>query len=71
MREISRGVYIYEESIVREKHQFSGSTESTEMLYLVTMLYECETWRLSKGMMKKLGGIRTLVSKKNVENTLY
>ena len=28
-------VHIYEKSVVREKHQYSGSTESTEILYLV------------------------------------
>ena len=27
-------IHISEESIVREKHQYGGSTESTEMLYL-------------------------------------
>ena len=35
-----------------------------------TLLYECETWTLSKEIIKKLGGSRTLVPKKNVENTL-
>ena len=29
------GMYVYEASIVREKHQHAGLTENTEMLYLV------------------------------------
>ena len=30
-------IQIYEENIVREKHQYGGSTVSTEMIYLVNM----------------------------------
>ena len=30
--------HIYEESIVREKHQYPGSTENTEMVYLVNFV---------------------------------
>ena len=35
-----------------------------------TLLYVCETCTLSKGIMKKPGGSRTLVSEKNVDNIL-
>ena len=28
-------IHIYEESIVREKHQYVGLNENTEMLYLI------------------------------------
>ena len=35
----------------------------------LTLLYGSETWTLSQGLMIKLGRSRTLVSKKNVENT--
>ena len=35
-----------------------------------TMLYGCETWTLNKGMMKNLEAAGTLVSKKNIENTM-
>ena len=40
---------------MREKRQYAGLTESTEMIYMVnSVIYECETWTLSKGMMKNL-----------------
>ena len=37
-----------------EKHQYSGSTESTECYIWSTLLDGCETWTLNKGMMKNL-----------------
>ena len=30
-----KNIHIYGDSIVREKHQYAGSTENAEMLYLV------------------------------------
>ena len=39
---------------MREKHQYAGSTESTEMLYLINYAIRMSTWTLSKGMMKNL-----------------
>ena len=41
-------IHIYEECIVQEKHKYSGSIESTEMLY------GYETWTWSQGVMKNL-----------------
>ena len=37
----------HEESIVREKHQYAGSTENTDLLYLVNSAIRMSTWTLN------------------------
>ena len=39
---------------MREKHQYAGSTDSTDMLYLVNSAIRMGTWTLRKRMMNNL-----------------
>ena len=55
---------------MREKHQYAGSTENTEMLYLVNSAICMRNMDIEQRDDEKLGGSRLLVSKKNVENIL-
>ena len=63
-------IHIYEESIFLEKHQYGGSTESTEMLCLVNFAIRIRNMDIEPKDDENTEGSRTLVSKMNVENTM-
>ena len=51
---IAKTVFTSLKKVLSGKHLYAGSTESSEMLNVASLLYGCETWTLSKGIMKNL-----------------